>query len=253
MRSGAPVVREVVTAMTARASEINVHGTFEWKDLRVEAEILREIEAGKSLVSVWSPSTDDFEKVALRGKTGTTIRISSWFQLLGVIIQTGSISRLNVFTHGKRAFVGFQGDLVRGDVLMDPKTAMTVDNLQELHSLDHLDVKGKKNQRFRPDELLKEVHKRFEADAKIILYACDSGADLELLNTVRDTFQVTVIGFKLPIAYKVNVVGGRKHSVEIGYTFTQTKTDFHDLDLNDPEHVIRVPRKVPQPIPKPKP
>jgi len=236
--------------MAASASEINIIGTFEWKNSREEAAILREIEEGKSIATVWNPSTDDFDLVARHGKNGTTIRINSLLQLLGVIIQTGSISRINVFTHASRAFVAFQGYLVRGDVLMDTKTAMSLDNLDTLNSPEGFFlIRGGKKQKF----FLQDVRKRFTTNAVIVLYACHSGVDLDFLNTIQDTFQVTVIGFKRDIAYKVNVVGGRKHSVEIGYDLTQTKTNFHDLNLNDPEHVNRVSRKAPQPVPKSKP
>jgi hypothetical protein len=158
----------------------------------------------KNLVPHWSPATDTFQEVAHaeRQGAGAVSVCANLDAMLNVIVGVpGSIARLNIITHGMAGGIGLSGSIKTsygtqngskygpGDVFFD--TASEAFLTAALFN----GVTG-------PREVQRKyARQRFGSGAAIFVYACDVGADHNLLQAMADFFQVTVYGFNAMVGF----------------------------------------------------
>ncbi|GMX60091.1 hypothetical protein Elgi_75110 [Paenibacillus elgii] len=178
--------------------ELNIAGEFKWVPSITDADEITQLKADR-----WSPGTNDF--IAVAG--GEVITAPTFTKMLGAIVSEadGSISRINLFTHGNWDSIALGGYIQKrssgheADVQLNMKGAIDTITLGELSQPGkYFDLpKGKKKIRFHIDD----VRKKFTEDAIIVLYSCYSGQSHELRKAIAQFFQIKVIGFRGKIMY----------------------------------------------------
>jgi hypothetical protein len=207
-------------------SELNVVGQFEWVPAVSDADLIVELAGGR-----WSPGTDDFAAVP-----GGTVTVAPTFgHLLGLIFKqtSGSISRVNLFTHANKDLIGFGGHIekrtvTRADVFLntngqdDNLTAMDPTSMTNLNQPGVFFTSPDGKQRIE----VADIRKRFAADGMIVLYACHSGQQQSFIKSIATFFNVKVFGFTVEIGYfppAQNVPGKfQRRGMQIGLGFGAT-------------------------------
>jgi hypothetical protein len=218
--------------------EITVAATF---DNPWSPSLTNEIAAMKG--GTWEPSTDDFTAVA-----GSAAVVDSYLGVLGAILVDGgkerakkTISRLNIFTHANSNLIALKGTVTPGTlsttVSLEVASAFSTATLASISSPGAFFTVPSTNKALAAKKFtLDDVRERFTGtSALMVLYACHSGVDGSFIQTMADTFQVTVRGFKDVIGYcpkfDENVPSiDRKHVTVGRNNCGNAVTDFHKLD-----------------------
>jgi len=245
---------KVATKVVAR--EISLFGSFDnpWKKQADEVDAMAK--------NRWEPTSDDFAAVA--GKS--SVKVDSWKGLMQVILTkggaespTGSISRLNIFTHANSNLIALAGHVRPGSasasVTLAVDSAISEDTLNQLDSGITMNVVSNNKQLAAKKFVMDDVRKRFTKDALIVIYACHGAIDTAFVQHIANTFQVKVRAFRDVIGYfpsydeadpeakqPARVTNRRK--VGVGYNSNAKVDDFHQLDSNA---VDRSPKKPSQP------
>lgn len=188
----------------------------------------------------WFPDSGDFTNIEKAGRRPRAIaqRVTTTNDLLAALgkigqTQPGSISKLNVFTHGsEKGEIVLSGQVTKDNVLWTPrdeKNGGFNDDLFEAAEDRRITFsqKGKKGQ-----YSIDDVRKAFAKDASATLYACHSGLDGPYLKQMSDLLGVPVRGFDKAVQIKLDP--GRKGRVDWSLGVQgregQEVHDFHDLD-----------------------
>lgn len=147
----------------------------------------------------WFPATQDFEAVVnnskVKGKGGIRI-VGSTEAFIFLILEQDpkSIARIDIITHGNVATVGFEGEVVAGNVFfLDELDMGVIAGLQR----DGILFKN-------PDKPLpwSEVSGRFQEGALLVIYGCKVGMSEHFIQELANEFKVRVQGFKHEIRYQ---------------------------------------------------
>jgi hypothetical protein len=172
-------------------------------------------EEGKAVLaspSPWEPSTDTFAAAA--GGDAKVIVATSFLSILGEIAlkPKGSVKVVNIFTHGEKTQLGFQGTITPGSV---QSTVMWIGGPLDVLSLETLETLEehperpyyvqRKNSRQRQKFTFAEILERLGKDAQINVFSCHSGQDKTFLQSIANVFQAKVTGFEQPIRYVAKV------------------------------------------------
>jgi hypothetical protein len=192
----------------------------------------------------WFPHTLDF--LAVAGKGSLEITTPEDF-LLKIIEASGSIGRLNYFSHGVTGKIATSGKIDPGGTFCTLDTGWTQvtgqgrKNIADPYAKTWGDIGENSgsvtitvgNRTFSLDD----VRKKFKEDAELWLYICHGGTDGRLLQNIANTFQVKVKAFSKIIVYcapsdfptsrqhKVNTLTGSKPSESC----SGAVSDFHQL------------------------
>lgn len=182
---------------------------------------------------VLGPDTDVLVSVVKKKSKNSPILVSSVWGLLHAIVQNskkGTITRVNVFTHGNRTQVAFKGTLRLPSLKGLPAEVLFTDKSEDQLGMEALDRLDGSLFPINKEEkhTLKDVRERFGKNAEIVLYACYSGVDLELVERIANTLQVVVFGFREKIAYCFDDKKDAGISLGIG-SCDNAVADFHDL------------------------
>jgi hypothetical protein len=135
----------------------------------------------------WAPGSDTWHAVC--GTNTTTV--SSVSQFLGVIKKqtSGSIERLNLFSHGNPGLLAFTGKIDRssGAVVLDVKSGLDL-RIRDLTT----PIEGQETY----GTIALKLQDRFRPKAKMVMYLCNSGSDAKLLQAIANAFGVEVGGFQ---------------------------------------------------------
>jgi len=211
-------------------SEINFLGSF--PSLFRSDQLDRKVELIHN--GGWFPDTDDMDSVVRRSKTTKRAIIVSNIQTFLDEIKKrkkGTISRVNVFSHGRAHLIALKGHF-------EPLRSFS----QLLVFFDDEDnsFSDTSLQKLAISEALKDIRSRFAKHAKMVFYSCRSGLDesaapaAEFLKKIAQIFQVTVIGTRGQTEYCFD--GVNKEEKVILFKFgvvTCTVTNFHDLDQQE--------------------
>jgi hypothetical protein len=192
----------------AKGGVLNITGSFQnpWKDPAEEAKAIAAWD--------WGAATDTFRSVY----GSSTITVSSFSKFLGVIQKqpVGSITRINLISHANTGLISFAGHVLKPTgnsehrVTLDGHTAITTKVLMDTEPrMEHghlVDTLG---------GMAINLRDRFAKGAEIDLYLCNSGADLEVVQTLANSLQVTVKGFSSEIWYRPDVTQIGHHRVRI--------------------------------------
>lgn len=145
----------------------------------------------------WEPSSDDFD-AAFRKKS----LANSFLSLFGIIAREkkGSIKKINIITHSNKRYIAFSGQITSTGVSFDADAVLSEESLDLLKkdtTFEIVDRGEKKN------TSILDVISRFDKDAKIVIYSCNSGLDPILSQTLANKLNVTVISFKEKIRHVV--------------------------------------------------
>jgi hypothetical protein len=148
---------------------------------------------------LWFPSTRDFiaavqNSRAAAARKGPVPIVSSSEAFIFLILNQppGSISRINLVTHGASSSIGMKGRVTAGAVFFDDE--LDVGTFQQLLEFGII-FKGKHVE-------WAEVERRFAANAEIVIYACNVGLSESFLQEIADFFLVTVRGFDHALHYE---------------------------------------------------
>lgn len=182
-------------------SEINVVGTFDFQPaLTLTQEIALLEKAGQTGKTLWSPGTKDWSTIA-----GNSVKCASFADVLAVILSKppDSIGRLNIFTHGEGKRISFRGRMVvqttMVDVFFDDSNTGSSLGILDRDAIDALNTPGKWFQVGKSSAklTLEDARKRFvRTNPLIVIYACHSGGDSDFMQSLADTLDVMVSGFK---------------------------------------------------------
>jgi len=130
----------------------------------------------------WEPSTVDFKEVS--GATTVTADFDAFLKEIEKQ-STGSISRVNLISHGDKGKIGFGGtvDIKRKDVFFS--------STLEIGDLIATPLAARVN----------KTHDRFATGGDIVFFMCKAGIDVGLLKEIADAFGVPVRGFRDEISY----------------------------------------------------
>jgi len=237
------------------AREISLVGSFDnpWKKEADEVDAMAH--------DRWEPTTDDFSAVAGR----SSVKVDSWKGLMQVILTsggaesaTGSISRINIFTHANSNLIAFAGHVKPGSpavVTLAVDSAISEETLDQLDSGITINVDSKNTKLASKKFVLDDVRKRFTKDAVIVIYACHGAVETAFVQRIADTFQVKVRAFRDVIGYypsfdDADPAANRpakvtnRRNVGVGYNSKIKVDDFHRLDSNATD---RLPKAISQP------
>lgn len=140
-----------------------------------EAEI-RCFEAGEPTCK-WSPSSVDFEATATQSGGGTAI--GTFTGLLDHIARrsAGSITELGLIGHANATYFGLSGTITAHDVIFTDPGLIGADTI----AANMARIEASRD--------------RFSPVGKIVLYGCNAGVGLELLDALSRAFRVCVYGF----------------------------------------------------------
>jgi hypothetical protein len=220
----------------AAAVELNLVGSYPKPKSWTAAKELSLI--GKDS---WFPHSADFQAVAGKGSVVVT---SPEDFMLKIVSTSGSISRLNFFSHGVSGRIAMSGEvdeegqscsLVSGWTQVIG-TKRIADPYARIWG-DEGENSGSKVTVGTRSFSLDEVRAKFAPGAEIWLYICHGGADPMLLQNVANTFRVAVKSFTKIIVYcaPATFPQSRAHKVNV---LTTTKpsdscpsaeSDFHKL------------------------
>lgn len=173
------------TVVKPKTVVLNLVGDFEnpWKNNPTEES--KRIESFK-----WHPATDSFEAVI----GGASTKISGLSNFLGAIKQQKphTIQRINIFSHGNFGLISFAGRIEKetGDVFLNVSTALDL----KITNTEPIPL-GNGREQDSMGTVARQLQDRFQEDAQIVLFLCNSGSDPELLQAIANTFHVTVKGF----------------------------------------------------------
>jgi hypothetical protein len=159
-----------------------------WASEQEEIDVLRSGD--------WFPSEEDFAAATKNsGSTGRNyLTVNSTASFIGLVFKQpkGSISRLNLVTHGASDSIGLKGRIEKGAVYFDDELGEGV-------------LVGFKDNGIEKDDGTvvpwSEVQARFAKDAAIVVYACKAALSEAFLQDLADIFGVTVQGFSKELHY----------------------------------------------------
>jgi hypothetical protein len=144
-------------------------------------------EVASATANTWFPSSMDFQATAIR--SGVASGASSLADMINIIARqpAGSISFLGLIGHaaeGPRTF-GFAGRMTTSPphVVLTPAGFLNAQTIWDNYSL------------------ITPLRSKFARDARIVLYACHTGADRSLLSPISNAFGVCVDGFTNPVTW----------------------------------------------------
>lgn len=144
----------------------------------------------------WAPGTDTWRAVC--GAESTTVgRLS---QFLGIIEKQkrGSINRINLLSHGNPGLIAFSGSIAKatGDVSLDVTKGLDL-RIRDAESTPT----GNGRLQESLGGIAVRLRDRFDKNAQIVLYLCNSGTDMELLQAIANAFGVVASGFSSAIYF----------------------------------------------------
>jgi hypothetical protein len=229
---------------------LNLLGDFAnpWHDGGVERA---RIQAGKK----WSPGTIDWRAV-FAGAPGATGVVRSTRNFLGYVKEQRphSIERINLMTHSNTSAISFAGriDPASGWVVLDVDREHALDRtlaeLDPIVTTDRVVTKGTEpapvhqtNTLGREARLLRD---RFASGARLYVYSCNSGVDLELLDVIADAFQIEVAGLRSEIFTFVEFQTTGAPGLQRGLTsmLNDYKTSQRGFRHLDGSFIVRKPR-----------
>jgi hypothetical protein len=199
------------------------------------------VQAGrdKSSGKHWSPGTVDF-----RALSKSTKLADSYTAILAWLLKEkdGTVSRVNVISHGKFGKVGMKGtiDVNDGGVTFDsdPNASITSTSISTWVNATLIDDQNKSHS-------FSEIRAKFTSDAQIFIYSCNGATDPQLLQDLANAFGVKVNAANKEIVYCVDFdlkpprMNRNKHRVAINDQTTLeescnmgAQSDFHNLKLN---------------------
>jgi hypothetical protein len=150
-------------------------------------------EIASANAGTWFPSSVDFRATA--GKSGNAAGAASLADMLKIIgaQRAGSIAFLGLIGHGAsrigmaRTF-GFSGriSVSPAQVVLTPSGFLNANTIWTNY------------------DAIRALRGQFAADAKIVVYACDSGMDTTLLAPISNAFGVCAYGFKQQVTWCFN-------------------------------------------------
>jgi hypothetical protein len=192
---------------------INLIGEFDWRpNLSVSAEIAL-MRAGRTQQrDLWMPGTRDFDAVASAEPKDRVVPCPTFGHFVGTILSQGpsSITRMNVFTHGRPGLIAFRGTITQGTLAANV-TMLTnggPGGAQQMISLDRhvLTLMEDPTRTFTlpgraQSFTISDIRSRFTPNAFIYFYVCNSGSDRSLLQQFANVFRIWALGFRSRIAY----------------------------------------------------
>jgi hypothetical protein len=240
--------------------ELSFLGEYTWNDKDLEKEAIK-ANLNKKPSPAWFPDKNAFFQIANQGHLESKIPTnknkggpyimdtSSFLQICVKIVQSSKpIERINVFTHGFGTLIGFRGQILRNHIeaigiYYDPKhnvnvpSGISVDILEKYEDTELRDPTGKLKGPFKFKDVRSHFEKnksRLKKESFMVLYACNSALDSELLQEIANTFGLIVYGFKDLIRYDIVGEGTKIHSMTIGIGQKEQKPesfkDFHSID-----------------------
>jgi hypothetical protein len=188
----------------------------------------------------WFPDTKDMRKMAQQGQraSDTMLKVSTPVDLLASLgrigaTEPGSVSRLNIFTHGSdQGEIILEGTVISNNVTWSPadyRDGAFGDDLFENVREGRItfSLRGSK-QEFS----VNDVRKAFSKNAVVALYACHSGVDKGYLRKMSSLFGVPVKGFRQEVMYKLDLdkSGGVISTYGLGGLAGKEVGNFHELD-----------------------
>jgi hypothetical protein len=176
----------------------------------------------------WFPATQDFEAVVnnskVRGKGGIHL-VDSTEAFIFLILEQDpkSIARIDIITHGNVATVGFQGDVVSGNVVFGDELDTGV-----IAGLQRNGILFKNPGKPLP---WTEVTGRFRDDALLVIYGCKVGLSEAFIQELANEFKVRVQGFKHEIRYQFPpnaLVGGK---INRNLVAVDNKKSYRDIPI----------------------
>lgn len=161
----------------------------------------------------WSPSSVDFAATATQSGGGTPI--GTFTGLLDHIASRspGSITELGLIGHADSADFGLSGTITAHDVWFTAPGLINADTLTANMAR------------------IEAVRDRFAAGAQIVLYGCNAGVGLALVEALSRAFRVCVLGFSDEIftcftwSPAARVAGHPRHITDRGNVWTPVTTD----------------------------
>ena len=187
-----------------------VYGSGYPRPYKQDEQEIRNAEVGK-----WSPSSVDFRTCIQNSGGGEGI--STFKDLLKHIAgkQQGSISELGLLGHSNSSNFGLSGKVKGKDVWFTKPGLINQETIKNNVSTIQS----------------KELHNRFAANAKIILYGCNAGSGVALLDSISQVFKVCVEGFKDEIDFCLQwrPPKGKKRRI-----ISRGRVNYSPIDLTDP-------------------
>jgi len=216
----------------------------------------------------WSPDTDDFASVAHEAGVAVPIEMTDTLSLVasilqrkpGVLREPGSLSTINLITHGSSGIVGLSGRIelprgggvgVRSSVYFSDQESgsITEDSLDRLEGSTGFSVNG-----MQKTFEWKDVRARYAPGVTMVVYACNSAATKggaprrDFLERIAYVMGLAVVGFIDAMAFCVTT-GGRqlRYTVGIGTCTGGTGVrSFRDLLTQgraaSPKRVVEIPK-----------
>ena len=152
----------------------------------------------------WSPASIDFRSSV--DNSGGGRGINTFRGLLDYIAgkQQGSISELSLLGHSNREYFGLSGTVTGKDVIFGQNGLVGQQTIK-----DNMQIITSKN-----------LHNRFADNAKIILYGCNAGIGIALLNSLSKAFKVCVHAFENEIEFCFKwkpITGNDRHIISRGW------------------------------------
>lgn len=232
-------------ARAASTHEVNIIGDY-WgrrgeRSFWAGASDQRKLEVARAPSSQleWYPDSQDFVRIAKQGQrpkaeltwAATTNELLSKLAKLGKDAP-GSVSRLNVFSHGSD-----EGQIVmRGSVVANNVTWSKQEIEESAFDGALYDAAMSGNvvlglQGSKRKYSIDDARSAFAQEAEIVLYSCHSGTDREYLNQMSQLFGVRVKGFSQSVVYGLHPGPSGKVTATVGLSGVSGQvSDFHNLD-----------------------
>jgi hypothetical protein len=156
-----------------------------------DAAEIKSLQAG-----TWSPATKDFQAAATA--SGVALGAATFADVLKQIgtQKVGSIDRLGIIAHSNSKMIGLAGRIITKppqapDVLFTPSGLIDASVLKTNAAA------------------VAKVKDRFAANASIVLFSCNAGADISLLIAFQTAFDLDCYGFNEHVQTCVNFSGTR--------------------------------------------
>lgn len=202
--------------------ELNLVGVFQQGPWRTDAAILAEINTRRDN---WFPGTKELTQFARSGGSrGIVVREVADINAVFCAILRFKPRRVNIFTHG----LALRGSVVKGDVIYSSASGTDLGDPQDIEDAKIADFacSGK-------PKTVADVRDALPKNAEMIIYGCDSGADLKSLRRIAGLLGIPVRGFSKDVRY--HPVPGTRRGVQIIQSWKYSTgsspqvSDYHNL------------------------
>jgi hypothetical protein len=204
--------------------ELNIYGNFAPGPWKTDAAILAAINSGKD---DWFPSKVELKRFANSGRGVVEGADNVWNMLCSIVRHKPT--RVNVCTHGTDGYIGFVGQVVKGNVIFD---ARKEENSLNPDIIEEAEKEGFKfSDHKTKNATMKDVRGALGKNAEMVLYACHSGLEQDYLKQIANLLRIKVWGFKSEILYHPVPTKDLKTIKTWQYSAgpTEKVTDFHKL------------------------